>query len=72
MKTKLQTARDMIMKQLALIDKGDYSTVEVNGVVELSDVLTKTYNTELRTKELEIKARNTEITMENLDVFNKK
>lgn len=72
MKTKLQRARDMIMKQLDSIDNGNYSTVEVNGVVELSDVLTKTYNTELRTKELEIKARNTDITMENLDVFNKK
>lgn len=67
--TKLQKARKAIMEQLDALESGDYDENKVNGVVTLSDVLTKTYNTELRAKEVAIKALATSIDVESLDVF---
>ena len=57
--TKLQKAREMLMKQLANIEEGKANDTEISNVVNISDVLTKTYNTELRMKELEVRAAET-------------
>ena len=67
--TKLQKAREMLMKQLANIEEGKANDTEISNVVNISDVLTKTYNTELRTKELEVRASETNIKLDGLDVF---
>ena len=67
--TKLQKAREMLMKQLANIEEGKADDAEISNVVNISDVLTKTYNTELRTKELEVRASETNFKLDGLDVF---
>ncbi len=67
--TKLQKAREMLMKQLANIEEGKANDTEISNVVNISDVLTKTYNTELRTKELEVRAAETNFKLDGLDVF---
>jgi len=67
--TKLQKAREMLMKQLANIEEGKANDTEISNVVNISDVLTKTYNTELRTKELEVRASETNFKLDGLDVF---
>ena len=67
--TKLQKAREMLMKQLANIEEGKANDAEISNVVNISDVLTKTYNTELRTKELEVRAAETNFKLDGLDVF---
>lgn len=67
--TKLQKAREMLMKQLANIEEGKANDAEISNVVNISDVLTKTYNTELRTKELEVRASETNFKLDGLDVF---
>lgn len=67
--TKLQKARELLMKQLALIEDGKMNDAECSAVIGLTDVLTKTYNTELRTKELEVRADEMGTKIEGLDVF---
>ena len=67
--TKLQKAREMLMKQLANIEEGKANDTEISNVVNISDVLTKTYNTELRMKELEVRAAETKFKLDGLDVF---
>ena len=67
--TKLQKAREMLMKQLANIEEGKANDTEISNVVNISDVLTKTYNTELRMKELEVRASETNFKLDGLDVF---
>lgn len=67
--TKLQKAREMLMKQLANIEEGKANDAEISNVVNISDVLTKTYNTELRMKELEVRAAETNFKLDGLDVF---
>ena len=67
--TKLQKAREMLMKQLANIEEGKANDTEISNVVNISDVLTKTYNTELRMKELEARAAETNFKLDGLDVF---
>ena len=67
--TKLQKAREMLMKQLANIEEGKANDTEISNVVNISDVLTKTYNTELRMKELEVRAAETNFKLDGLDVF---
>ena len=66
--TKLQKAREMLMKQLANIEVGKANDTEISNVINISDVLTKTYNTELRTKELEVRASETNFKLDGLDV----
>ena len=67
--TKLQKAREMLMKQLANIEEGKANDTEISNVINISDVLTKTYNTELRMKELEVRASETNFKLDGLDVF---
>lgn len=67
--TKLQKARDMLMQQLTKIEEGKANDTEISNVVNISDVLTKTYNTELRMKELEVRASETNFKLDGLDVF---
>ena len=67
--TKLQKAREMLMKQLANIEEGKANDAEISNVMNISDVLTKTYNTELRMKELEVRAAETNFKLDGLDVF---
>lgn len=67
--TKLQKAREMLMKQLANIEEGKANDTEISNVINISDVLTKTYNTELRMKELEVRALETNFKLDGLDVF---
>lgn len=67
--TKLQKARELLMKQLAFIEDGQMNDAECSAVIGLTDVLTKTYNTELRTKELEVRADEMGTKIEGLDVF---
>lgn len=67
--TKLQKAREMLMKQLANIEEGKANDTEISNVINISDVLTKTYNTELRMKELEVRAAETNFKLDGLDVF---
>ena len=67
--TKLQKAREMLMKQLANIEEGKANDTEISNVANISDVLTKTYNTELRMKELEVRAAETNFKLDGLDVF---
>ena len=67
--TKLQKARDLLMQQLTKIEEGKANDTEIRNVVNISDVLTKTYNTELRTKELEVRASETNFKLDGLDVF---
>ena len=67
--TKLQRARQLLMKQLDDIEQGKADMAEINSVVDISDALTKTYNTELRAKELEIRAEEASVVIEGLDVF---
>lgn len=67
--TKLQKARELLMKQLESIDNGSLNDVECSAVIGLADTLTKTYNTELRAKELEVRADEIGKTVEGLDVF---
>ena len=67
--TKLQKAREMLMKQLANIEEGKANDTEISNIINISDVLTKTYNTELRMKELEVRASETNFKLDGLDVF---
>ena len=67
--TKLKKAREMLMQQLTKIEEGKANDTEISNVVNISDVLTKTYNTELRTKELEVRASETNFKLDGLDVF---
>lgn len=67
--TKLQKARDLLMKQLKDVESGKLNDVECQAVIGLSDTLTKTYNTELRAKELEMRATELGTEVDNLDIF---
>lgn len=67
--TKLQTIRKTLMDQLQKIENGKADLEEVNIILGISDSVTKTYNTELRAKELELNAENKHIKLSDLDVF---
>lgn len=67
--TKLQKARELLMKQLKDVENGKLNEVECQSVIGLSDTLTKTYNTELRAKELEMRATELGTEVDNLDIF---
>ena len=67
--TKLQKSRKLLMKQLEDIEKGNLNEIECNAVIGVSDTLTKTYNTELRAKELEMRAAELGETVDGLDIF---
>lgn len=67
--TKLQKARELLMKQLKAIEEGKLNEAECTAVIGLSDTLTKTYNTEIRYKELEIRADELDIKVDELDIF---
>lgn len=67
--TKLQKARELLMKQLKDVENGKLNEVECQAVIGLSDTLTKTYNTEIRYKELEIRADELDIKVDELDIF---
>lgn len=69
--TKLQKIRESLMKQLENIENGKSDIEEVNSILGISDSVTKTYNTELRAKELELNAENKHIKLSDLDVFKK-
>ena len=68
--TKLQKSRKLLMKQLEDIEKGNLNEIECNAVIGVSDTLTKTYNTELRAKELEMRAVELGKDVNDLDIFN--
>lgn len=67
--TKLQKTRQLLLKQMKDIEEGKLNEVECAAVINISDVLTKTYNTELRAKELEMRATELKTTINGLDVF---
>lgn len=67
--TKLQKSRKLLMKQLEDIEKGNLNEIECNAVIGVSDTLTKTYNTELRAKELEMRAVELGKDVNGLDIF---
>lgn len=67
--TKLQKSRDLLMKQLEDIRQGKLNEIECSAVIGVSDTLTKTYNTELRAKELEMRASELGETVDGLDIF---
>jgi hypothetical protein len=67
--TKLQKARQLLLKQMKDIEQGKLNEIECTAVINVSDVLTKTYNTELRAKELEMRATELKTTVKGLDVF---
>lgn len=67
--TKLQKSRELLMKQLSDIESGKLNEIECNAVIGVSDTLTKTYNTELRAKELEMRAAELGETVDGLDIF---
>ena len=68
--TKLQKSRKLLMKQLEDIEKGNLNEIGCNAVIGVSDTLTKTYNTELRAKELEMRAVELGKDVNDLDIFN--
>lgn len=67
--TKLQKSRELLLKQLEDIKAGKLNEIECSAVINVSDVLTKTYNTELRAKELEMRAVELQTTVDGLDIF---
>ncbi len=67
--TKLQKSRELLIKQLSDIESGKLNEIECNAVIGVSDTLTKTYNTELRAKELEMRAAELGETVDGLDIF---
>ena len=67
--TKLQKSRKLLLKQLNDIEAGKLNEIECSAVINVSDVLTKTYNTELRAKELEMRATELKTTVDGLDIF---
>ena len=67
--TKLQKSRELLMKQLSDIESGKLNEIECNAVIGVSDTLTKTYNTELRAKELEMRAIELGKDVNGLDIF---
>ena len=67
--TKLQKSRELLIKQLSDIESGKLNEIECNAVIGVSDTLTKTYNTELRAKELEMRAVELGETVDGLDIF---
>jgi len=67
--TKLQKSRKLLMKQLSDIESGKLNEIECNAVIGVSDTLTKTYNTELRAKELEMRASELGKDVDGLDIF---
>ena len=67
--TKLQKSRKLLLKQLDDIESGKLNEIECSAVINVSDVLTKTYNTELRAKELEMRATELKTTVDGLDIF---
>ncbi len=69
--TKLQTIRESLMDQLAKIKDGKASTEEVSSIVSISDSMVKTYNVELRTRELELRAKEVGKEIGGVDVFKK-
>jgi len=67
--TKLQTIRESLMDQLNKIKDGKASTEEVSSIVSISDSMVKTYNVELRTRELELRAKEVGKEIGGVDVF---
>ena len=67
--TKLQKSRELLLKQLSDIESGKLNEIECNAVIGVSDTLTKTYNTELRAKELEMRATELGKDVNGLDIF---
>lgn len=67
--TKLQKSRELLLKQLKDIEDGKLNEIECNAVIGVSDTLTKTYNTELRAKELEMRAAELGKDVNGLDIF---
>jgi hypothetical protein len=70
-KTKLQTVRASLMTQLSKIEEGKSDIQEVDSIIGIADCLTKTYNTELRAKELVLNAEHKHIKLDDIDVFEK-
>lgn len=67
--TQLQTIRESLMKQLQNIEDGKAKQEDVDRIISISDCVTKSYNTELRAKELEVSAIGTSVKTDDLDVF---
>ena len=70
-KTKLQIIRDELMNQLSNIQKGEAKPEDVEAIVGISDSMVKTYNVELRTRELELRAKEVGKQIGGVDVFEK-
>lgn len=69
--TKLQTIRKSLMDQLAKIESGDANAEDVSNIISISDSMVKTYNVELRTRELELRAKEVGKEVGGVDVFEK-
>lgn len=69
--TKLQAIRKSLMEQLAKIESGNANAEDVSNIIGISDSMVKTYNVELRTRELELKAKEAGIQVGGVDVFEK-
>jgi hypothetical protein len=69
--TKLQTIRKSLMDQLAKIESGDAHAEDVSNIIGISDSMVKTYNVELRTRELELRAKEVGKEVGSVDVFEK-
>lgn len=67
--TKLQISRKLLLKQLQDIQDGKLNELECSSVIGIADTLTKTYNTELRAKELEMRATELNVVVDGLDIF---
>lgn len=67
--TQLQTIRQSLMDQLKNIEDGKAKQEDVDRIISISDCVTKSFNTELRAKELEVAAIGTSVKMDGIDVF---
>ena len=67
--TKLQISRKLLMKQLQDMQDGNLNELECSSVIGIADTLTKTYNTELSAKELEMRATELDVVVDGLDIF---
>jgi predicted transcriptional regulator len=69
--TKLQAIRKSLMDQLSKIESGDANAEDVSNIIGISDSMVKTYNVELRTRELELRAKEVGKEVGSVDVFEK-
>lgn len=67
--TEFQLIRKSLMKKLQQLENNEDVGSDLDSILGISDAVTRSYNTELRAKELEFEALDSNLDLSKIDVF---